>query len=88
MKPIEIFIEWVKTFSNTKSFLSSKRIERFFTFAIMLAASTYYLFKGVYNWEISSTDLMVIVAAWLGFAGFNVIQGRKDNTEENGNQSN
>jgi len=54
----------------------------------MLAASTYYLFKGVYNWEISSTDLMVIVAAWLGFAGFNVIQGRKDNTEENGNQSN
>lgn len=88
MKPIEIFLEWLKTFSNKPSFLSSKRIERFFTFTIMLAASTYYLFKGVYNWEISSTDLMVIVAAWLGFAGFNVIQGRKDNTEENGNQSN
>lgn len=79
MKPIEIFLEWLKTFSNKPSFLSSKRIERFFTFTIMLAASTYYLFKGVYNWEISSTDLMVIVAAWLGFSGFNVIQGRKDN---------
>jgi hypothetical protein len=49
----------------------------------MLAATTYYLFKGVYNWEISSTDLMLIVAGWLGFAGFNVIQGRKDNTENN-----
>jgi hypothetical protein len=83
MKPIEIIQEWVKTFSNKPSFLSSKRIERFFTFIIMLAATTYYLFKGVYNWEISSTDLMLIVAGWLGFAGFNVIQGRKDNIENN-----
>ena len=90
MKLIEIFIEWVKTFSNKPSILSSKRIERFFTFAIMLAATTFYLFKGVYNWEISSTDLMLIVAGWLGFAGFNVIQGRKDNTQQNteGNESN
>ena len=56
----------------------------------MLAATTFYLFKGVYNWEISSTDLMLIVAGWLGFAGFNVIQGRKDNTQQNteGNESN
>lgn len=83
MKLIEVIQEWLNTFSNKPSFLSSKRIERFFAFTIMLAATTYYLFKGIYNWEINSTDLMVIVAGWLGYNGFSIVQGRKDNTENN-----
>ena len=82
------FIEWIRTFSNTPSLLSSKRIERFLAFTCMLVPSVYYLIKGIYNWEIDSTNLMVVVAGWLGYGGFNTVQSRKDKQQEDGNQSN
>lgn len=74
--------EWLNTFSNKPSFLSSKRIERFLVFTVMLVSSAYFLFKNINACGIDSTGLMIVVGGWLGYAGFNVIQGRKDSTNE------
>jgi hypothetical protein len=74
----ELIHEWLLTFSNRQSNLSSKRLERFALFVVALGASTFYLFKGVYNWELTSTDLIIVTATLFGYAGFATIQGKKD----------
>ncbi len=74
----ELLKEWLLTFSDKKSWLSSKRLERFALFVVALGASAYFLFKGIYNWEITSTDLIIVTATLFGYAGFATIQGKKD----------
>jgi hypothetical protein len=74
----ELIREWLLTFSDKKSWLSSKRLERFALFVVALGASAYFLFKGIYNWEITSTDLIIVTATLFGYAGFATIQGKKD----------
>jgi len=78
----ELIKEWLLTFSNRKSAISSKRLERFALFVIGLGASAYFLFKGIYNWEITSTDLIIVTATLFGYAGFATIQGKKDENNE------
>lgn len=74
----ELIREWLLTFSDKKSWLSSKRLERFALFVVALGASAYFLFKGIYNWEITSTDLIIVTATLFGYAGFATIQGKKN----------
>ena len=74
--------EWIQTFSNKPSFFASKRIERFAVFALMLLCSIYFLIKGIYNWELSATDLIIVVGGWLGYAGYNTYQLRKDKSKD------
>jgi hypothetical protein len=74
----ELIKEWLLTFSNRQSAISSKRLERFALFVVALGASAYFLFKGIYNWEITSTDLILVTATLFGYAGFATIQGKKD----------
>jgi hypothetical protein len=77
-----IIKELLLTFSEQKSLISSKRLERFSLFALSLSAVAYYLFKGIYNWEIGSSDLLIIIATLLGYAGFNTVIAKKnENTE-------
>jgi hypothetical protein len=78
----ELIHEWLLTFSNKQSNLSSKRLERFALFVVALGASAFYLFKGVYNWEITSTDLIIVTATLFGYAGFATIQGKKDEPDK------
>jgi hypothetical protein len=78
----ELIHEWLLTFSNKQSNLSSKRLERFALFSVALGASAFYLFKGVYNWEITSTDLIIVTATLFGYAGFATIQGKKDEPDK------
>jgi hypothetical protein len=40
------------------------------------------LFKGVYNWELTSTDLIIVTATLFGYAGFATIQGKKDEPDK------
>lgn len=75
MKLIE---EIIKTFSNEPSFLSSKRLERFAVFASMLLATLGFLAYHIFACKLTATDLTIIVATWLGYAGFNTLQNRKD----------
>ena len=77
-----IFGEWVKTFSNRPSFLSSKRIERFVIFTLMLIVTLFFLIKGIIQCQLSAVDFTIVVGLWMGYAGFNTIQGRKDSNGE------
>jgi len=79
----ELIREWLLTFSDKKSWLSSKRLERFALFVVALCASAYFLFKGIYNWEITSTDLIIVTATLFGYAGFATIQGKKNENNQN-----
>lgn len=86
---LTLIYEWILTFSNKKSLLSSKRIERFLVFTAMLTLSCAFLIKAIWTCTITATDLMIVVSLWLGYAGFNTIQVKKDiaakdvaNTEE------
>lgn len=77
-----ILIELAGTFSNKKSFLSSKRIERFFIFCTMLSLTIGYLLKQIFTCGISSTDFMLVIVGWLGYAGFNTIKSRQDQDKD------
>lgn len=74
--------EWILTFSNKKSLLSSKRIERFVIFVVMLLATIAYLYKAITSCTIGATDFMVVIGGWLVMAGFNATQIRKDVKDE------
>ena len=78
----ELIKEWLLTFSEKKSNISSKRLERFALFTLSLSACAYYLFKGIYHWSIGSSDLLIIVATLLGYAGFNTVIAKKDENNE------
>jgi len=79
---VTLFYEWLLTFSNRKSFFSSKRIERFSLFTVGLLAAAFFLFKGIYNWEITSTDVVMVVGMLFGYAGFTMVQTAKDKPKE------
>lgn len=75
MKIISAFLD---TFTNKKSRYSSKRFERFAVFVSMLIATDIYLVMAIFKCSISATDLMIVCGGWLAYAGFNIVQGRKD----------
>lgn len=75
--------EFFLTLSDKKSFFSSKRIERFAIFFTMLTASGMFLFQGIFGNKLSASDLMIVVVGWLGYAGFNTIQGKNKNVDKN-----
>lgn len=75
---MKLLSELLLTFSNKKSQLSSKRIERFAVFTSMLLATDTFLVMAIFKCSISATDLMIVCGGWLAYAGFNIVQGRKD----------
>jgi len=79
MKLISAFLD---TFTNKQSRYSSKRFERFAVFVSMLIATDIYLVMAIFKCSISATDLMIVCGGWLAYAGFNIVQGRKDKTED------
>ena len=78
-----LFKEILNTFSNKKSFLSSKRIERFLIFTIMLVMTIIFITKAIVACTLGATDFMIIIAGWLGYAGFNTVQIKKDTNDSN-----
>ena len=74
----QLVFEWVKTFSNKSSFLSAKRIERFCIFGTMLSLTIFFTVKNTLAGTLTAVDFTIVISVWLGLAGFNVIQGRKD----------
>ena len=75
MKLISAFLD---TFTNKQSRYSSKRLERFAVFVSMLIATDIFLVMAIFKCSISATDLMIVCGGWLAYAGFNIVQGRKD----------
>jgi len=81
---IPLIYEWLLTFSNRKSFFSSKRIERFWLFVVALTASAFYLFKGIWNWDLTSSDILIVAGMLFGYAGYTMIQTAKDKPKDKG----
>ena len=76
-----IISEFGKTFSNQKSFLSSKRIERFVIFSTMLGITLFFLIKNTIKCELNATDFAIVIGLWMGYAGFNTVQIKKDSND-------
>lgn len=68
----------VLTFSNQPSFFSSKRLERFSIFISTLIAYNVYVWKRMDQSNFTAAEFMIVTGGFLAYAGFNVIQGKKD----------
>jgi len=73
--------EFLLTFSNQKSLLSSKKIERFITFLVFLTLSIIYISFNIRT--MSAFDFIQILGIWLSYAGFNTFQLRKQQEDQN-----
>jgi len=72
--------EIVLTFSNKKSLLSSKKIERFIVFNVFLVLTILYVWKNIDNLE--SRDFIEITLVWLAYGGYNSFMNMKDRKME------
>jgi hypothetical protein len=86
-------IKWVSnevlnTFSNKNSFFSSKRIERFLIFSLMLSLTVFFVIKSIISCTLGATDFIIIIGTWLGYGGWNTTQISKDKKIESEKNSN
>jgi|LauGreDrversion4_2_1035121.scaffolds.fasta_scaffold932780_1 hypothetical protein len=73
--------EVILTFSNKKSLLSSKKIERFIVFNVFLVLTILYVWKNIDDLE--SRDFIEITIVWLAYGGYNSFMNLKDRKMEN-----
>jgi hypothetical protein len=73
--------EVILTFSNKKSLLSSKKIERFIVFNVFLVLTILYVWKNIDDLE--SRDFIEITLVWLAYGGYNSFMNLKDRKMEN-----
>jgi len=73
--------EVILTFSNRKSLLSSKKIERFIVFNVFLVLTVLYVWKNIDTLE--SRDFIEITLVWLAYGGYNSFMNLKDRKMEN-----
>jgi len=72
----EIGYQLYLTFSEQPSVLSSKKIERFIVFSVMLGNTIVYLGKNMKTMD--ATSFMIVIGGWLGYAGYNTLLNFKD----------
>ncbi len=72
--------EVILTFSNKKSLLSSKKIERFIVFNVFLVLTILYIWKNIDDLE--SRDFIEITLVWLAYGGYNSFMNMKDRKME------
>jgi hypothetical protein len=77
--------EIIMTFSNTKSKLSSKKIERFIVFNVFLVITVYYIFKNVD--DLDARSFIEIIGVWLFYGGYNSFMNLRDKKLESQEQS-
>jgi hypothetical protein len=74
--------ELILTFSNKKSFFSSKRIERFIVFNVFLVLTVIYVVRNIE--DLDSFGFIQIVGLWLAYGGYNSLMNLKDRKFEAG----
>ena len=79
---INYFKELILTFSNKKSFFSSKRIERFIVFNVFLVLTVIYVVRNIE--DLDSFAFIQIVGLWLAYGGYNSLMNLKDRKFEAG----
>lgn len=75
-KKINFLKEFILTFSNKASLLSSKKIERFFIFNILMILTIFYI--SINMSKLSADDFIKVIAVWLGYGGWNTYQTYRD----------
>jgi hypothetical protein len=73
--------EVILTFSNKKSLLSSKKIERFIVFNVFLVLTVLFIWKNIDTLE--ARDFIEITLVWLAYGGYNSFMNLKDRKMEN-----
>jgi hypothetical protein len=68
--------EVILTFSNKKSLLSSKKIERFIVFNVFLIVTIFYIFKNIES--IDTRSFIEIIGVWLFYGGYNSFMNLRD----------
>lgn len=77
VKPkVDYFNEFLLTFSNKRSLLSSKKIERFIVFNVFLAITIYYIFRNIS--VITPLEFVQVIGIWLVYGGYNSIMNYRD----------
>lgn len=79
------FEEVIMTFSNNKSLLSSKKIERFIVFNCFLVLTIYYVFINID--EIETRSFIEIIGVWLFYGGYNSFMSLRDKKLNNSSES-
>ena len=77
--------EVIMTFSNKKSLLSSKKIERFIVFNVFLVITVFYIFKNVD--DLDARSFIEIIGVWLFYGGYNSFMNLRDRKLESQEQS-
>ena len=80
-------LEWFKTFSNDKSFLSSKRISRFVFSITGLCLSVFVIIYNRTKW--GAVDDIIVIGPLFGYAGFELTKTQKEKitNQTNGNDT-
>lgn len=73
---IDYLKEFLMTFSSQPSLFSSKKIERFIAFFVMLVISIIYLSKNM--GVIKPLEFVEIVSLWLAYGGYNSAMNLRD----------
>jgi hypothetical protein len=79
---INYYKELILTFSNKKSFFSSKRIERFIVFNVFLVLTVIYVVRNIE--DLDSFGFIQIVGLWLAYGGYNSLMNLRDRKFEAG----
>ncbi|MCC7514522.1 MAG: hypothetical protein IT212_07500 [Bacteroidia bacterium] len=72
----KLLIELLKTFSNEKSFLSSKRINRFLFLITGLSLSIFIIIYNRGKW--GALECMIVIGALFGYAGYEMTKTQKE----------
>lgn len=83
---MKLLTDFLDTFTNKKASTAASVQKRFAVFTSMLIATDIFLVMAIFKCSISATDLMIVCGGWLAYAGFNIVQGRKDKTEDDTKQ--
>lgn len=75
-KNINFSRELLMTFSNQKSLLSSKKIERFVIFVTFLVLTVVYIVKNMQ--EMNSMEFIEVIGLWLAYGGYNSFMNIRD----------
>ena len=84
-KKIDFSKELLMTFSNQKSLLSSKKIERFVVFFTFLILTVIYLSLNIR--EMEAMQFIEVVGLWLAYGGYNSFMNIKDKKIEQSSES-
>lgn len=87
----ELIKEWILTYSSKKSFFSSKKIERAFSFkSALLIIWIWFIVKlfCLVDCDLTATDILLVVTPLLGYGGYAMLRTEKSKLTTPTNEAN